>query len=67
MFTAYHDIFVRNAFGNYKDVLREVSYSAMMAEMLTFYRYALSDYQILNETLFLTSFNEPTICVHSSQ
>jgi len=41
MFTAYHDIFVRNAFGNYKDVLREVSYSAMMAEMLTFYRYAV--------------------------
>lgn len=32
----YYDIFVRNAFGNYYDVLKEVSYSPMMAEMLSF-------------------------------
>lgn len=32
----YYDIFVRNAFGNYRDILREVSYSPMMAEMLTY-------------------------------
>lgn len=32
----YYDIFVRNAFGNYFDVLKEVSYSPMMAEMLSF-------------------------------
>jgi uncharacterized protein (DUF1800 family) len=32
----YYDIFVRNAFGNYRDVLKEVSYSPMMAEMLSF-------------------------------
>ena len=33
---AYFDIFVRNAFGNFRDVLREVSYSPMMATYLTF-------------------------------
>lgn len=32
----YYDIFVRNAFGNYRDILKEVSYSPMMAEMLTY-------------------------------
>ena len=36
VFMNYNDIFVRNAFGNYRDVLKEVSYSAMMAEMLSF-------------------------------
>jgi uncharacterized protein (DUF1800 family) len=35
-FLNYYDIFVRNAFGNYRDVLKEVSYSPMMAEMLSF-------------------------------
>jgi len=34
----YHDIFVRHAFGNYRDILREVSYSAPMADMLSFRR-----------------------------
>jgi hypothetical protein len=32
----YYDIFVRNAFGSYFDVLKEVSYSPLMAEMLSF-------------------------------
>jgi uncharacterized protein (DUF1501 family)/uncharacterized protein (DUF1800 family) len=32
----YYDIFVRNAFGNYFDILKEVSFSPMMAEMLSF-------------------------------
>ena len=32
----YYDIFVRNAFGNYRDVLREVTYSPMMGRMLTY-------------------------------
>ena len=35
--TTYYDIFVRNAFGNYRDVLKEVSYSAPMADMLTYH------------------------------
>lgn len=36
-FVNFYDIFVRNAFGNYKDILREVSYSPLMADMLTYY------------------------------
>ena len=35
-FLSYYDIFVRNAFGNYRDILREVSYSSLMAENLSF-------------------------------
>lgn len=34
--TAFYDIFTRNAFGNYRDVLKEVSYSPLMAEMLSY-------------------------------
>jgi cullin-associated NEDD8-dissociated protein 1 len=33
---AYYDIFVRNAFGNYKDILKEVAYSPMMGSYLTY-------------------------------
>ncbi|KAI2512165.1 Protein of unknown function (DUF1501) [Fragilaria crotonensis] len=36
IYVVYYDIFVRNAFGNYRDVLKEVSYSSLMADMLTF-------------------------------
>ena len=32
----YYDIFTRNAFGNYRDILKEVSYSPMMGEMLSY-------------------------------
>ncbi|CAK0869087.1 unnamed protein product [Prorocentrum cordatum] len=32
----YYDIFVRNAFGNYRDVLREVTYSPVMGSYLSF-------------------------------
>ena len=35
-FLKYYDIFVRNAFGNYFDILKEVAYSPMMGEMLSF-------------------------------
>jgi len=34
----YYDIFVRHAFGNYLDILKEVSYSPVMAEMLTYFQ-----------------------------
>ncbi len=44
MYTVYYDIFVRNAFGNYRDVLREVSYSPLMAHMLTFYDSKSQEY-----------------------
>jgi uncharacterized protein (DUF1800 family) len=36
MYLNYYDIFVRNAFGNYFDILKEVSYSPLMAEMLSY-------------------------------
>ena len=32
----YYDIFVRNAFGNYRDILKQVAYSPLMGEMLSF-------------------------------
>ncbi len=32
----YYDIFVRHAFGNYRDVLREISYSDSMSSWLSF-------------------------------
>lgn len=34
--TQYHDIFVRHAFGNLRDVMREVTYSPMQGKYLTF-------------------------------
>ena len=34
---AYQDIFVRNAFGNYRDILREVAFSVMQGKYLTFH------------------------------
>lgn len=34
---AYYDIFVRHAFGNYRDVLAEVTFSPMMGDFLTFH------------------------------
>mmetsp|Transcript_1433 Transcript_1433/g.2264 ORF Transcript_1433/g.2264 Transcript_1433/m.2264 type:complete len:3782 (+) Transcript_1433:192-11537(+) len=35
-FLSYYDIFVRNAFGNYRDILKEISYSPLMAENLSY-------------------------------
>ncbi len=35
-FLTFYDIFVRHAFGNYRDILKEVAYSPLMAEQLTF-------------------------------
>jgi hypothetical protein len=36
IFIAYYEILVRNAFGNLRTILKEVSYSGMMASYLTF-------------------------------
>jgi len=36
IFLGYYDIFTRGAFGNYRDILREISYSPLMAENLSF-------------------------------
>ena len=48
MFLHYYDIFVRNAFGNYFDILKEVSYSPMMAEMLSYVDSKSSAYVLEN-------------------
>ena len=34
--TQYYDIFVRHAFGNFRDILREVTYSPIMGDFLTY-------------------------------
>jgi hypothetical protein len=36
IYLSYYDIMVRNAFGNYRDVLKEASFSPLMAEHLTY-------------------------------
>jgi len=36
VYTKYYDIFVNNAFGNYADIMKLVSYSPLMAEHLTY-------------------------------
>ena len=57
---AYFDIFVRHAFGNFRDVLREVAYSPMMATYLTFlenkgiaYDYSYPDENFAREIMQL--------------
>ena len=35
-FLAYHDIFVQHAFGNFRNVLKQVAYNRMMGEMLSY-------------------------------
>jgi hypothetical protein len=37
-YMVYYDIFVRHAFGNFKDILREVSFNPMMMIYLTFHQ-----------------------------
>ena len=36
MWVNYYDIFVRNAFTNFRDVLREVTYSPVMGDYFTY-------------------------------
>ncbi len=64
-FLSYYDIFVRNAFGNYRDILKQISYNAVMAQSLSFlgskssaymwerYRIKASAGEQLNESLLL--------------
>tara|TARA_B110000091_G_scaffold104172_1_gene113181 strand:+ start:83 stop:1282 length:1200 start_codon:yes stop_codon:yes gene_type:complete len=42
--TVFYDIFVKHAFGNYHDVLREASYSPMMGIYLTFHQNKAYDF-----------------------
>ena len=43
-FVNFYDIFVTNAFGNYRDILREISYSPMMAQNLSFLQSKSASY-----------------------
>ena len=43
-FLSYYDLFVRNAFGNYRDILREMAHSPLMAENLSFLQSRSSAY-----------------------
>ena len=43
---AYYDIFTRNAFGSYLDVLREVSFNREMSIWLTFQNNMALQYQL---------------------
>jgi len=45
-FLSYYDIFVRNAFGSYRDILKQVSYNALMAENLSFLGSKSSAYML---------------------
>lgn len=45
IFLNYYDIMVRNAFGNYGDILKEISYSALMAFHLTYLRSTSTAYE----------------------
>ncbi len=48
-FLAYYDIMVRNAFGSYRNILREIAYSPMMASMLTYYESKSSEHIWIKE------------------
>jgi cullin-associated NEDD8-dissociated protein 1 len=45
----YYDIFVRNAFGNYRDMLREIAYSPLMGENLSFLQSKSAAYMWENQ------------------
>jgi len=44
VFLTYYDIFCRNAFGNYRDVLREIAYSPLMGENLSYLQSKSASY-----------------------
>ena len=45
-YLSYYDIFVRNAFGNYRDILKEISYNPVMAMTLSFIDSKSSGYML---------------------
>lgn len=44
VYAKYYDIFVNNAFGNYFDIIKLVSYSPLMAEHLTYVKSKAKSY-----------------------
>jgi len=47
--TIYYDVFVRNAFGNYRNILKEVSFNEMMSNWLSFLGNSGVQYSLDNE------------------
>ena len=50
-FVNYYDIFVKHAFGNYRDILKEVSYSPMMAYFLSYYESKSTAYHMAHHDM----------------
>ncbi len=48
MWLQYYDIFVRHAFGSYRDVLKEIAYTDVMGEWLDYYNNMSLQYNIDN-------------------
>ncbi len=73
-FLTYYDIFARNAFGNYRDMLREISYSPLMAENLSYlqsksaayeweenYKIVFADENFVSDVVVVMGFG----CIHA--
>ena len=60
VYAKYYDIFVSNAFGNYGDIMKLVSYSPLMAEHLTYVKSKSRPYVYRKEDKRVTS---PGKCV----
>ena len=53
IFLNYYDIFVRHAFGNYFDILKEVAYSPMMGQMLSYLNSRSTEYLYLRDQVVI--------------
>ena len=61
--TMYYDIFVRNSFGSFAQILKEVSFSPMMGKMLTYEESKSLAYQIeKNNASFFPDENFARVC-----
>ena len=58
IYLTYYDIMVRNAFGNYRDILKEVSYSPLTAEHLSYLASKSHAYVFEDENKRVTSADE---------
>jgi len=58
IYTNYYDIFVNHAFGNYRDILAETSFSPLMAEHLSFLRSKSHSYVYEDEDKRISSADE---------
>lgn len=48
-YIAFYDIYIRNAFGSYRDILKEVSFNRIMARWLSFEGNSSLQYNIENK------------------